>query len=209
MKKSIKDLGDIKGKRALVRVDINVPLDENKNVTDDTRIQAIIPTVKFLKDKGAKVVLMAHLGRPKGEKNPEFTLAPDKISELNTLFRRDEQIIRDIIVVLNKDAIDYNDTERKKKETVKKTLVLVKEEKKKNKYIDPTKKMFCRFDRYGFKNYIDYKNTSFLFKFLNPQGKILPRRLTGNRKKWQRKVAEAIKRARQIAILPFCGDNLK
>ena len=69
--------------------------------------------------------------------------------------------------------------------------------------------MFCRFDRYGFKNYIDYKNTSFLFKFLNPQGKILPRRLTGNRKKWQRKVAEAIKRARQIAILPFCGDNLK
>ena len=76
MKKSIKDLGDIKGKKALVRVDINVPLDENKNVTDDTRIQAIMPTLNFLKDKGAKVILMAHLGRPKGEKNPEFTLAP-------------------------------------------------------------------------------------------------------------------------------------
>jgi len=76
MKKSIKDLGDIKGKRALVRVDINVPLDENKNVTDDTRIQAIVPTVNFLKEKGAKIILMAHLGRPKGEKNPEFTLAP-------------------------------------------------------------------------------------------------------------------------------------
>ncbi len=76
MKKSIKDLGDIKGKVALVRVDVNVPLDENKNVTDDTRIQAIVPTVKFLKDKGAKIVLMAHLGRPKGEKNPEFSLAP-------------------------------------------------------------------------------------------------------------------------------------
>ena len=76
MKKSIKDLGDIKGKRALVRVDVNVPLDENKNVTDDTRIQAIVPTVNFLKDKGAKIILMAHLGRPKGEKNPEFTLAP-------------------------------------------------------------------------------------------------------------------------------------
>ena len=76
MKKSIKDLGDIKGKRALVRVDINVPLDENKNVTDDTRIQAILPTLNFLKEKGAKIVLMAHLGRPKGEKNPEFTLAP-------------------------------------------------------------------------------------------------------------------------------------
>ena len=76
MKKSIKDLGEIKGKRALVRVDVNVPLDENKNVTDDTRIQAIVPTVNELKAKGAKVILMAHLGRPKGEKNPEFTLAP-------------------------------------------------------------------------------------------------------------------------------------
>lgn len=76
MKKSIKDLGDIKGKKALVRVDINVPLDADKNVTDDTRIQAILPTVNFLKEKGAKIILMAHIGRPKGEKNPEFTLAP-------------------------------------------------------------------------------------------------------------------------------------
>ncbi len=76
MKKSIKDLGDIKGKRALIRVDVNVPLDADKNVTDDTRIQAILPTVNYLKDKGAKIILMAHLGRPKGEWNPEFTLEP-------------------------------------------------------------------------------------------------------------------------------------
>ena len=76
MKKSVKDLGDVQGKVALVRVDVNVPLDADKNVTDDTRIQAIVPTVNFLKEKGAKIVLMAHLGRPKGEKNPEFTLAP-------------------------------------------------------------------------------------------------------------------------------------
>ena len=76
MKKSIKDLVDIKGKKALVRVDINVPLDAEKNVTDDTRIQAIMPTLNYLKENGAKVILMAHLGRPKGEKNPEFTLAP-------------------------------------------------------------------------------------------------------------------------------------
>lgn len=91
MKKSVKDLGDIKGKRALVRVDINVPLDENKNVTDDTRIQAIIPTIRFLQEKGAKIILMAHLGRPKGEVNPEFSLAPvaKKLSEVlgeNVLF---------------------------------------------------------------------------------------------------------------------------
>lgn len=76
MKKSIKDLGDIKGKKALVRVDVNVPLDADKNVTDDTRIQAIVPTVNALVEGGAKVILMAHLGRPKGEKNPEFTLLP-------------------------------------------------------------------------------------------------------------------------------------
>lgn len=84
MKKSIKDLGDIKGKRALVRVDINVPLDADKNVTDDTRIQAILPTVRFLQEKGAKIILMAHLGRPKGEANPEFSLAPvaKKLSEI-------------------------------------------------------------------------------------------------------------------------------
>ncbi len=76
MKKSIKDLGNIEGKRALVRVDINVPLDSDKNVTDDTRIQAIMPTVNYLKDKGAKVILMAHLGRPKGEWNTEYSLEP-------------------------------------------------------------------------------------------------------------------------------------
>ena len=76
MKKSIKDLGDIRGKRALVRVDVNVPLDENKNVTDDTRIQAIVPTVNYLTERGARVILMAHLGRPKGERNMEFSLAP-------------------------------------------------------------------------------------------------------------------------------------
>ena len=76
MKKSIKDLSDVKGKRALVRVDVNVPLDENKNVTDDTRIQAIVPTIRALQEKGAKIILMAHLGRPKGEWNMEFSLEP-------------------------------------------------------------------------------------------------------------------------------------
>ena len=84
MKKSIMDLENIQGKRALIRVDINVPLDENHNVTDDTRIQAIIPTLKVLKDKGAKIILMAHLGRPKGEWREEFSLKPvaDYMSKL-------------------------------------------------------------------------------------------------------------------------------
>src|SRR5574344_1255758 len=95
MKKSIKDLGDIKGKRALVRVDINVSLYVNKNETDKTRIQAILPTVNYLKDKGAKIILMAHLGRPQklkeGEKLEDLSLAPiaKKMSEIldeNVLF---------------------------------------------------------------------------------------------------------------------------
>lgn len=80
MKKSIKDLGEIRGKRVLVRVDVNVPLDADKNVTDDTRIQAILPTVNFLKEKGAKIILMAHLGRPQklkeGQTLADLSLAP-------------------------------------------------------------------------------------------------------------------------------------
>ena len=67
---------------------------------------------------------------------------------------------------------------------------------------------YCRFRRYGIK-YVDYKDTDFLSQFLNEQGKILPRRITGTSLKYQRKVATAIKRARHIAILPYVTDNLK
>ncbi|MEN6372884.1 MAG: phosphoglycerate kinase [Armatimonadota bacterium] len=74
-KKTIKDI-DVAGKRTLVRVDFNVPLDENRNITDDRRIVAALPTIKYLLDKGAKVILMSHLGRPKGSPNPKYTLAP-------------------------------------------------------------------------------------------------------------------------------------
>ncbi|WP_447642849.1 MULTISPECIES: 30S ribosomal protein S18 [Chitinophagaceae] len=70
------------------------------------------------------------------------------------------------------------------------------------------KKKFCRFKKYGIK-YIDYKDVEFLKKFLNEQGKMLPRRLTGNSLKFQRKVATAIKKARQMALLPYVTDLLK
>ena len=74
--------------------------------------------------------------------------------------------------------------------------------------VDTRKKKYCRFRKSGIK-YIDYKDPEFLKKFLNEQGKILPRRITGTSLKYQRRVATAIKRARQIALLPYVTDLLK
>jgi small subunit ribosomal protein S18 len=70
------------------------------------------------------------------------------------------------------------------------------------------KKKFCRFKKSGIK-YIDYKDPNFLKKFLNEQGKILPRRITGTSLKYQRRLAKAVKRARHLALLPFVTDLLK
>ncbi|KAJ6909983.1 phosphoglycerate kinase [Populus alba x Populus x berolinensis] len=84
-KKSVGDLtaADLKGKKVFVRADLNVPLDENQKITDDTRIRAAVPTIKYLISKGAKVILSSHLGRPKGV-TPKFSLAPlvPRLSEL-------------------------------------------------------------------------------------------------------------------------------
>ena len=71
-----------------------------------------------------------------------------------------------------------------------------------------TDKKYCRYKRAGIK-YIDYKDPDFLLKFLNDQGKILPRRLTGTSLKYQRRLAVAVKRARHLALLPFVTDELK
>ena len=82
------------------------------------------------------------------------------------------------------------------------------------KYLSPVdieikeQNKYCRFKKMGIK-YIDYKDPIFLMRFLNEQGKILPRRITGNSLKFQRRLAVAVKRARQIALLPYVGDNLK
>lgn len=74
--------------------------------------------------------------------------------------------------------------------------------------VDSKKKKYCRFKKTGIK-YIDYKDPEFLKRFLNEQGKILPRRITGTSLKFQRRVAQAVKRARQIALLPFVTDLMK
>ncbi|MCK9302623.1 MAG: 30S ribosomal protein S18 [Bacteroidales bacterium] len=74
--------------------------------------------------------------------------------------------------------------------------------------VDVKRKKYCRFKKLGIK-YIDYKDADFLLKFVNDQGRILPRRLTGTSNKYQKKVAQAVKRARHLALLPYVADLLK
>ncbi|MDI3310368.1 MAG: phosphoglycerate kinase [Thermoanaerobacterium sp.] len=83
MKKTVRDI-DVKGKKVLVRVDFNVPMDSEKNITDDTRIKAALPTIQYLLDNNAKVILVSHLGRPKGKFNMEYSMKPvaKRLSEL-------------------------------------------------------------------------------------------------------------------------------
>ena len=74
--------------------------------------------------------------------------------------------------------------------------------------VETQRKKYCRFKKLGIK-YIDYKDADFLLKFVNEQGKILPRRITGTSNKYQKKVSQAIKRARHLALLPYVADCLK
>ena len=74
--------------------------------------------------------------------------------------------------------------------------------------VEVKKKKYCRFKKTGIK-YIDYKDADFLLKFVNEQGKILPRRITGTSLKYQRKVSQAIKRARHLSLMPYVADMMK
>jgi phosphoglycerate kinase len=74
-KKSLRDI-DVSGKKVILRVDYNVPLDENRNITNDNRIQESLPSINYLQQHGAKIIILSHLGRPKGKINPAFSLQP-------------------------------------------------------------------------------------------------------------------------------------
>ena len=98
-KKTIEDI-NVTGKRVLVRCDFNVPLDENRHITDETRIDGALPTIKYLINNGAKVILCSHMGKPKGEPKPELSLAPvakalsEKLGK-EVVFAADDNVVGD------------------------------------------------------------------------------------------------------------------
>jgi 3-phosphoglycerate kinase len=96
---------DLKGKRVFMRVDFNVPLDTDRNITSDNRIKAAMPSIKYIIEKGGKLILASHLGRPKGEKKPEFSLdvCAKKLSEL---IGKDVKFVNDCIGAQVKTAVD-------------------------------------------------------------------------------------------------------
>ena len=94
-KKTVKDI-DLKGKKVFVRCDFNVPMDENQNITDNTRIKAALPTIKYLLEQKCKIILASHLGRPKGEVKPEFSLKP-VAKELSKLLGKEVIMANDVI----------------------------------------------------------------------------------------------------------------
>ncbi len=94
-KKTIKDI-DLKDKRVLVRCDFNVPMDENQNITDNRRIVSALPTIKYLLEQNCKIVLCSHLGRPKGEFKPEYSLKP-VAKELSNLLGIEVKMAKDVV----------------------------------------------------------------------------------------------------------------
>lgn len=100
MKKTIKDI-DIRGKKVLMRADFNVPLNADMEITDDTRIQAALPTMRYILDQGASLILMSHLGRPKNEPDPKYSLAPvakrlAEVLNVEVVFNDDGKVVGDV-----------------------------------------------------------------------------------------------------------------
>ena len=108
MKRTLKDM-DISGKRVLMRADFNVPLDKNGTITDDSRIRAALPSINYILENGAKLVLMSHLGRPKGEVKTEFCLNP-VAEKLSSLLDREVKKLDDCVGEDVEEAVqDMND----------------------------------------------------------------------------------------------------
>jgi phosphoglycerate kinase len=102
-KLSIKDL-NIKGKRLFIRVDFNVPLDENLNITDDRRIRSALPTINYAIDEGSRVILSSHLGRPKGKADTRYSLA-SVARRLQRLIKKEVIFLPDCVGLKVEDAV--------------------------------------------------------------------------------------------------------
>ncbi len=107
MKKTIEDI-NVDGKKVLVRVDFNVPFNDKGEITDETRIRAALPTIQYLLDHNAKVILMSHLGRPKGEVKPEFSLEP-VAKRLNEILDTKVVFAKDCVGEVAQEAVDSID----------------------------------------------------------------------------------------------------
>jgi len=95
---------DLSGKRVLIRVDFNVPLDKAGNITDDTRIKAVLPTIRLARERGAKTILLSHLGRPKGKAVPEMSLSP-AAKRLSSLLGKDVPFVPDCVGEATEKAV--------------------------------------------------------------------------------------------------------
>lgn len=125
MKKTVKDI-QVEGKKVLVRCDFNVPMKEGK-ITDDVRITSALPTIIYLMEQGAKVILMSHMGRPKGEPKREFTLAPvaERLTALlgkEVIFAQSDTVVDDSVkaaveAMNNGDVVLLENTRYRKEET--------------------------------------------------------------------------------------------
>jgi ribosomal protein S18/ribosomal protein S6 len=151
----------------------------------------------------------------------EFKVSRRSIIAFETEFRRDERVMRFLTVSLRQTRNSWAERRRTKLKAAKAKLIMATLQQsasgKKDgdiRYLTPLNietnktKKYCRFKKSGIK-YIDYKDADFLLKFVNEQGKILPRRLTGTSLKYQRKVSVAVKRARHLALMPYVADLLK
>lgn len=142
----------------------------------------------------------------------EFNAEPTVIDKLELNFRRDERVIRFLTFRMDKYAAEYAAKRRSVKSNKKGGLIMAQQVQSEIRYLTPpsvdVKEKILPFQKSGIK-YIDYKDPEFLKKFLNEQGKILPRRITGTSLKFQRRIAQAVKRARHLALLPFVTDMMK
>ena len=184
--------------------------------------EAVAKYTGFIKENGGEIVYeedwgLRQLAYPIKKRTSgfyyliEFKAETSLVASLETQYRRDERIIRFLTFAMDKHAVAHAETSRANKAAKKEDSSMAQNNE--IRYLNPPtvevrKKKYCRFKKAGIK-YVDYKDAEFLKKFLNEQGKILPRRITGTSLKFQRKVAQAVKRARHLALLPYVTDLLK